>query len=138
MAGDSSRFHEQVLSSSDRVGSLLELEDLKEIRRQVSSEVDQIRKAVSDKQRRDDAHHEQLEERVKTLQKKLARVEEEATHDPLTGVMNRGAAVVNRAHQGAVVSELSKARQMFRIIHAGQRGRNGLELTADFERGAWF
>jgi diguanylate cyclase (GGDEF)-like protein len=91
MAGDSSQFHEQILSRSDRVGSLLQLEDIKEIRRQVSTEVTEIRRSVTDKQRRDEAAQEKLAQRVQTLQSRLAKAEEEATHDPLTGVMNRGA-----------------------------------------------
>ena len=91
MAGDSTRFHEAVLSSSARVGSILQFEDIKEIRRQISSEVDQIRQAVNDKQRKDEAAQAKLTERVEALQSRLAKAEEEATHDPLTGIMNRGA-----------------------------------------------
>jgi diguanylate cyclase (GGDEF)-like protein len=91
MAGDSSQFHEQMLTRSDRVGSLVQLEDLKEIRRQVSTELTEIRRAITDKQKRDEAAQEKLTHRVQALQTKLAKVEEEATHDPLTGVRNRGA-----------------------------------------------
>jgi diguanylate cyclase len=91
MAGDSTRFNEEVLSSSARVGSILQFEDLKEIRRQISSEVDQIRQAVTQKQRRDEEAQAQLTQRVEALQSRLAMAEEEATRDPLTGILNRGA-----------------------------------------------
>jgi len=91
MSGDSKSFHEQVLSSSDRVGSMLLLEDIKEIRRQISSEVDEIRRTVTSKQKRDEEAQAQLTERVEALQTRLAKAEEAATRDPLTNVMNRGA-----------------------------------------------
>ncbi len=91
MAGDSSQFHEQILTRSDQVGSLLQLEDIKEIRRQVSTELTEIRRSITDKQKRDEAAQDQLTARVQTLQSRLAKAEQEATHDPLTGVMNRGA-----------------------------------------------
>jgi diguanylate cyclase len=91
MVGDSSRFSQEVLSTSDRVGAILQTDDLREIRRQITTEVDQIRQAVNDKQRRDQEAQLQLTQRVEALQSKLAKAEEDATHDPLTGVRNRGA-----------------------------------------------
>jgi diguanylate cyclase len=91
MAGDSTRFGQELLSTSDRVGTILQLDDIREIRRQVTDEVDQIRQAVMSKQRRDEEAQLNLTQRVEALQSKLAKAEEEATHDPLTGVRNRGA-----------------------------------------------
>ena len=91
MAGDSKAFHEQLLLRSDTLGSMLQLEDIKEIRRQISSEVDEIRRVVSSKQKRDEEAQAQLTVRVESLQSRLAKAEEAATRDPLTNVMNRGA-----------------------------------------------
>ncbi len=90
MAGDSNKLHEHVLSSSERVGSMLGLDDLRQIRRDVSVELAGIRTAVVQKQKRDEEAQAQLAARVTTLQNRLQKAEAQATLDPLTELPNRG------------------------------------------------
>jgi diguanylate cyclase (GGDEF)-like protein len=90
MAGESNKLHDHVLSSSERVGGMLGLDDLRQIRREVSVELAGLRTAVVEKQKRDDAAQAQLAARVTTLQNRLQKAEAQATIDPLTELPNRG------------------------------------------------
>ncbi len=87
--GDSAEFHAQVLASSDRFIKISELENIRELRKRMGDEVGNLRRAVADKQQKDEQAYAQLTLRVETLQKKLAEMEVEATLDPLTKVGNR-------------------------------------------------
>lgn len=87
--GSSAEFHAQVIESSDRFNRIAELENIRELRKRMNDEVGTLRRAVVEKQQKDDAAYAQLSTRVETLQKKLAEMEVEATLDPLTKVGNR-------------------------------------------------
>ena len=63
--------------------------NIRELRKRMNDEVGTLRRAVVEKQQKDDAAYAQLSTRVETLQKKLAEMEVEATLDPLTKVGNR-------------------------------------------------
>src|SRR5262249_9081630 len=90
MLGESTTLHAQVLASSERVGGLLALEDLRQIRRQVSAELAGIRTAVQAKQKQDEEAQAQLATRVSALQSRLRKAEAAATIDALTELPNRG------------------------------------------------
>ncbi len=87
--GDSSDFNAQVLATSERFTALAGLDDIREMRRRIGDEVGSLKRAVEEKQRRDESTYTQLTSRVETLQKKLSDMEVEATMDPLTCVGNR-------------------------------------------------
>jgi diguanylate cyclase (GGDEF)-like protein len=87
--GDSAEFHAQVIASSERFGAMAELENIRELRKRMGDEVGTLRRAVVEKQERDEHAYAQLTTRVETLQKKLAEMEVEATMDALTRVGNR-------------------------------------------------
>ena len=87
--GSSAQFHAQVIESSDRFNRIAELENIRELRKRMNDEVGTLRRAVVEKQQKDDAAYAQMSTRVETLQKKLAEMEVEATLDPLTKVGNR-------------------------------------------------
>jgi diguanylate cyclase len=89
MSGGSSSFNDELLHRSQRITALVELDDIRELRRQLTSEVRTLRDAVQEKQRRDDETYASLNMRVEVLQMKLVRAEEEAALDPLTRVANR-------------------------------------------------
>ena len=90
LVGDTSDFNAKVLSSSERIGSLAEVDDLRELRLRLASEVAGLREAVAEKQRRDEQMQSKLSERVELLQRRLLRAEQEASLDPLTRLANRG------------------------------------------------
>ena len=87
--GDSASFHAQVLATSDRFTALSGLEDIRDMRKRIGDEVGTMRRAVAEKQHRDETAYSQLTSRVETLQKKLTDMEVEATMDALTCVGNR-------------------------------------------------
>ncbi len=87
--GDSADFHAQLMASSDRFIKISELENIRELRKRMGDEVGNLRRAVAEKQDKDEQAYAQLTQRVETLQKKLAEMEVEATLDPLTKVGNR-------------------------------------------------
>ncbi len=87
--GDSASFHEKVLASSERFTALSGLDDIRDLRKRIGDEVGTLRRAVAEKQHRDDTAYSQLTSRVETLQKKLSDMEVEATMDALTCVGNR-------------------------------------------------
>jgi diguanylate cyclase len=91
MAGHSTSFNATVLATSDKLHGFAELNDIRELKRQLSSEVETLRRAVEEKQRRDAESSARLTERLEVLQTKLVKAEEEASLDPLTRVANRGA-----------------------------------------------
>jgi len=89
LVGDSASFNAQVISSSDRFNSLVQLDDLRDLKRRISSEVSVLRRAVEDKQKRDEQSYAQLTARIEALQSRLVEAEEEASLDALTRVPNR-------------------------------------------------
>jgi len=90
MIGGSSDFNAQILSSSERFGTLVDLDDVRELKRRVSDEVTTLRHAAEVKQEADQRMAERLSKRVEVLQLSLIKVEREAACDPLTRVANRG------------------------------------------------
>ncbi len=88
--GESAEFHAQVLASSSRFDAIAELGDIRDLRRRLGQEVGVLRKAVAEKQQRDEQAYTQLTHRVESLQSKLAELELEVASDPLTRVANRG------------------------------------------------
>jgi diguanylate cyclase len=88
--GDATEFHAQVLASSERFGGMVQLDDMRELKRQLVAEVSTLRHTVEEKQRRDERAYAQLNTRVEILQSRLIEVEEEASTDPLTRIGNRG------------------------------------------------
>ena len=91
MAGRSSSFNEQVMASSEKLNSFVQLDDIRQLKRQLADEVNLLRAAVEEKQRRDAEASATLTQRLKVLQRQLDKVEEEASLDPLTKIANRGA-----------------------------------------------
>lgn len=87
--GSSADFHAQVIASSDRFTALSGLEDIRDLRKRIGDEVGTLKRAVAEKQHRDETAYTQLTSRVETLQKKLSDMEVEATMDALTCVGNR-------------------------------------------------
>jgi diguanylate cyclase (GGDEF)-like protein len=90
MAGESSSFNVQVLSSSEQFGALVQLDDIRVLKKQIAVQVTTLKRAVHEKQERDEQAYTKLNKRVETLQTRLVKAEEEASIDPLTRIANRG------------------------------------------------
>jgi len=91
LAGHSSEFGEQMATSSERFKKIIEIDDIREIKRQIAREVVELRRVVEEKQKHDEENLTLLSRRVEMLQTKLSRATDEAATDALTCVANRGA-----------------------------------------------
>jgi diguanylate cyclase (GGDEF)-like protein len=105
VVGGSSDFHGDLLSGTTRLADLAQLDDIRELKRQLTREVTALQEAIKEKQRRDDETLAHLTERIQTLQSSLDRAEEEASLDPLTKIPNR------RAFDRAIARLMMAARQ---------------------------
>jgi diguanylate cyclase (GGDEF)-like protein len=88
--GESAEFQAQMLASSSRFDAIAQLADIRDLRLRLGQEVGVLRKAVAEKQQRDEEAYAHLTRRVESLQAKLAELEVEVAADSLTRVANRG------------------------------------------------
>ena len=89
MIGESSEFHAEVLSSADRFKTMARLDDIRELKRELSTEISSLERVVESRKQRDRAAIDKLSKRVEVLQADLGRAEERAALDPLTKLYNR-------------------------------------------------
>ncbi|MBI3663807.1 MAG: GGDEF domain-containing protein [Acidobacteria bacterium] len=89
LAGDAGGFQSGLLQSSERFHRMAELDDIRELKKQVVREAQALKVVVDEKRKRDEALCAQLEKRVEALQSRLHRAVEESLLDPLTQVTNR-------------------------------------------------
>src|SRR6266852_6852486 len=90
IAGEAKSFSVRLIGSSERFNRLTEIEDIRELKKQISKEVRDLNHTVSEKQKQDEVNYSRLSKRIEVLQTNLARSNEEASLDPLTRVANRG------------------------------------------------
>ena len=90
LAGRSSEFGQQMATSSERFKKIIEIDDIREIKRQIAREVVNMRRVVEEKQKHDEENLTLLSRRVEILQTKLNRAADEAATDAFTRVANRG------------------------------------------------
>ncbi len=89
LTGDSRVFHENLMGTTDRIRALGELNDIREFKKKVAAEVEELSKLILEKQKREQIEYEQLSGQVSSLQQKLDEAKTEASLDALTGVANR-------------------------------------------------
>jgi diguanylate cyclase len=90
MSGEAKSFSVRLIGSSERFNRLTEIEDIRELKKQIAKEVRDLNHTVSEKQKQDEVNYSRLSKRIEVLQTNLARSNEEASLDPLTRVSNRG------------------------------------------------
>ncbi len=103
LAGQSEEFGRSMIGSSERLRSLLEIDDIQSLKERIRVETDDLSRIVAEKQTADRESYSHLLSRVENLQSQLERAEEEATMDPLTQVANRGS--FDKAIEGWVESD---------------------------------
>ena len=89
--GESLKFERDLLRSTTEMGRMVEIEDIRELKRALTREMHTIRTAVADRQKSEATHYETLTSRVQTLEQSLVRARAEAATDALTQLPNRGA-----------------------------------------------
>ena len=90
IAGEAKSFSVRLMGSSERFNRLTEIEDIRELKKQISREVRDLSQTVTEKQKQDEVNYSRLSKRIEVLQTNLAQSNEEASLDPLTRVSNRG------------------------------------------------
>jgi len=91
LAGEAANFNTIIASSSERFERLEKIDDIRELKRQISEEVGDLKRVVTEKQRKEQTAYSKLTRRVEGLQTKLQEAREAATRDSLTSIANRGA-----------------------------------------------
>jgi diguanylate cyclase len=89
LAGDAHSFSAQLSQSSERMERLSDIEDIRELKKQISTEVQQLKRTIDEKKERDAASYSRLTKRVELLQQSLEETREEASLDGLTSIPNR-------------------------------------------------
>jgi len=87
--GDSNAMDEQLASSSERLGRIVEINDLRILKRRLSLELTTLRRVVDAQREQHDRHRDTMNTEMSRLQKRLVRAREEASVDGLTRVANR-------------------------------------------------
>jgi diguanylate cyclase (GGDEF)-like protein len=146
MIGESSDFHAEILSSTDRFKSIAGLDDLRDLKRQLSDEISSLERAVEAKKQRERDAMEALSRRVEVLQLDLGLAEERAALDPLTKLANRGTfdRALDRLIRSARASQSPLSLAMLDIdhfktindTHGHQVGDRVLLCMADWLRGS--
>jgi diguanylate cyclase len=90
LAGDATAFNVKLTDSSERLGRLTKIEDIRELKKRISQEVHELNRAVTEKQKQDEQAYNKLNNRIETLQANLTQSKQEASIDPLTSIGNRG------------------------------------------------
>jgi diguanylate cyclase len=90
IAGEAKSFSVRLMGSSERFNRLTDIEDIRELKKQIAKEVRDLNHTVTEKQKQDEINYSRLSQRIEVLQTNLARTNEEASLDPLTRVSNRG------------------------------------------------
>jgi diguanylate cyclase (GGDEF)-like protein len=89
LVGESKAFHNNLLDTTERIRRITAEENVRELKSKITAEVSEIRRIVSEKQKREQTQHEQLSGRISVLQQKLQEAKTEASLDGLTGIANR-------------------------------------------------
>ncbi len=112
---DNSSFSDQIKSSMSHIENAIELDEIKEIRKKITAEVEKVGEVVLDKQKRDQKTIETLTHRVKALDAELVSAKEENLIDGLTQLFNRKA--FDRKLADAI-QENTKTMKSFALIMA--------------------
>lgn len=112
LAGQAKSFNVDLMRSTDRIGTLANVDDIRELKRAISSEARELKNAVVEKQRRDDVLFTQMSKRVDALQSQLAEAQKQAELDALTEIANRRG--FDRAMKEGVLLS-SRNRQPFTV-----------------------
>src|SRR6266850_5354218 len=90
LSGEAKAFNVRLMGSSERFNRLTDIQDIRELKKQIADEVRELNRVVVEKQKQDEAGYTRLSKRVEVLQASLQQTKQEALLDPLTRVANRG------------------------------------------------
>jgi diguanylate cyclase len=90
LAGEAATVNQQLTSHTERFNRLVEIEDIRDLKRRISQEVTALNRFVSEKHEREEAYYSKLTKKIEVLQARLIETEETASLDALTQIANRG------------------------------------------------
>ncbi len=88
--GDSSRFDAEMQRSAQAMEKMVDLQDIRELKRSLIREVAILRATLEERQKAEAKTTARLAGQVKTLEENLKKARAEAATDALTGIPNRG------------------------------------------------
>jgi diguanylate cyclase (GGDEF)-like protein len=91
LRGDSGRFEAELNRSTEVIRTMVDVEDIREVKRVLTHEVESLRKASAERQASESKRVERLTAQVETLRTSLREARARALTDPLTGAPNRAA-----------------------------------------------
>jgi diguanylate cyclase len=91
LRGDARKFEAELRRSTTVMESMVEIQDIRELKRQLSREIVTLKQTVARREETDARQCELLSSRVEALQQSLKSARAEAATDPLTSLPNRGA-----------------------------------------------
>jgi diguanylate cyclase len=89
VAGDAGRLDEQLAGSSERLTRIVQIDDLRVLKRRLSLELTTLQRVIDDQRQQHEQQRQQLAGEVDRLQRRLVRAREEALVDGLTRIPNR-------------------------------------------------
>lgn len=108
LAGDATAFNTRLLGSSERINRLTEIEDIRELKKRITQEVQDLNRVVREKQKQDEMQYAKLSRRVEVLQASLTHTKQQASTDPLTRVANRRSFDESLGHWVATAGETGR------------------------------
>lgn len=84
------QFHEAINTIHERLGHVVRLDDLRQVRERLESEIQRANTLVEQKSKVDQERAINLQAQVKQLEAALTNARRDASRDPLTGVYHRG------------------------------------------------
>ncbi|HEX5110689.1 MAG TPA: GGDEF domain-containing protein [Vicinamibacterales bacterium] len=91
LRGDGDAFSSNIVQAAGRFTSILQLDDVQQLKQRLMAEVDDLKRVAADQQRHWHAAVEGFETRIVALEEQLVSVQQEASLDALTGIANRRA-----------------------------------------------
>ncbi len=88
--GDSLHFENELVRSTTAMGRMVDIEDIRELKRALSREVLTLRQTVAERQTNEARHYATLTSRMQLLERSLVTARSEAVTDALTQLVNRG------------------------------------------------
>jgi diguanylate cyclase len=90
LAGDAKAFNGRLIGSSERLNRLTEIHDIRELKKRICQEVQDLNRAVEERQKQDEMQFAKLSKHIEVLQASLTISKHEASIDQLTRIANRG------------------------------------------------
>ena len=86
---DNRGFNKKIYEQTEKIEQISRLDDIKKIKSSLKQEINEVRKAIKEKQHNDREHLEKLTRQVDSLSDALEKAREESLIDGLTGIYNR-------------------------------------------------